>query len=176
MTLHSQPDQQQGGPRRRVRWARLFPLALVLAVVIALVTYLPTAPWNLQWSRLEFLLPWVLTPANGVLSLVLVLLILFWVPSLLRSLTGGAQQPRPEPARGGAAEAASPVERADVRGDEEEQLSIPAMSFRRMGAEHRWELAEALDIPWRDELIHDDQSWAIACLEAAQHRAEKPFS
>lgn len=176
MSHHPEQAQQQGGTRRRLHWPRRILVTLLLAFVIALVVYLPMAPWSLRWSHLESLLPWLLTPSTGVLSMVLVLLILFWVPSLLRSLTGGAQQPRPEPARGGAAEAASPVERADVRGDEEEQLSIPAMSFRRMGAEHRWELAEALDIPWRDELIHDHQSWAIACLEAAQHRAEKPFS
>lgn len=176
MTLHSQPDQQQGGPRRRVRWARLFPLTLVLAVVIALVTYLPMAPWNLQWSRLEFLLPWVLTPANGVLSLVLVLLILFWVPSVLRSLTGGNRQPGSEPAGHGSTDSAPLSGREDPRGLEEDQLKIPAMSFRQMGAEHRWELAEALGIPWRDELIHDHQSWAIACLEAAQRRAARPFS
>lgn len=171
-----EPAQQPGGPRRRLRRLRRLPLTLLLAFLIALVVYLPMAPWSLRWSHLEFLLPWVLAPSTGVLSMVLVLLILFWVPSLLRALTGSAQQPRSEPPRGGAAEAASPVDRAVARGDVEEQLSIPAMSFRQMGAEHRWELAEALDIPWRDELIHDHQSWAIACLEAAQHRAVKPFS
>lgn len=176
MTLPREQVQPQEHLRRSVHWSCYLPLTLMIASVITLVVYLPMAPWSLRWSQLDSLLPWVLAPSTGALSLALALLVLFWVPPLLQSWTGGAQPPRREPVRGSTAEAASPVDRGDLLGAEGEQLEIPAMSFREMGSEHRWELAEALDIPWRDELIHDHQSWAIACLEAAQHRATTPFS
>lgn len=176
MTLPPEQIQPQENLRRSVNWSRYLPLTLVIASVITLVVYVPLAPWSLRWALLDSLLPWILAPSTGALSLALALLVLFWVPPLLRSWTGGARQPRREPARGSTVKGASPVDQEDPSGAEGEQLEIPAMSFREMGAEHRWELAEALDIPWRDELIHDHQSWTIACLEAAQHRATTPFS
>ncbi|MGO1227205.1 hypothetical protein ACT3SQ_01960 [Brachybacterium sp. AOP42-C2-15] len=176
MTLPSEQDQQRGGPRRRGHRARDIPVTLLAAVVIALVIYWPMSPWSLSWSQLEFLLPWMLAPSTGVLPLALVLLILIWVPVVLRSLTGGTRRPSATPPGDDPAKTSSPSAREEQRGVGDDQLEIPAMSFRQMGTEHRWELAEALDIPWRDELIHDHQSWAIACLEAAQRRAERPFS
>ena len=55
------------------------------------------------------------------------------------------------------------------------RLRIPGGTFRELGAQHRWEMAEALHITWRDEFVHDHQGWAVACLEAAQRRAADPL-
>lgn len=166
------PPQRPGGdrtrrPRRAMRWA---PLWLVLAVAISLLVHLPFAHWVLEWRMVEFLVPWLLRPSTGFLSLALALWLLFTVPGTLRVLAGGGQAPAQETTDSADAgvrgpSASTPGQAAAGR------LDIPAGTFREMGAGHRFEMAEALGIPWRDELIHDHQSWAHSCLEAAQRKA-----
>lgn len=171
MTLHTAQGSGRREGRRRIRARGFSLLVLLFAVGLSLAVVLPFAHWTLRWSMLEFIVPWLLRPATGFLPLTLTLWIVFTVPSTLRHWAGGGQ---------GDSEVSDPVDvdpdaRQPVPPASEpakgEMLSIPAVTFRELGAGHRWEMAEALGIPWRDELIHDHQSWAVACLEAAQHRA-----
>ena len=55
---------------------------------------------------------------------------------------------------------------------DEELLRVPSTELSELGAEHRWQMAQALGIPWRDELIVDAQGWAAACCEAAEREAD----
>ena len=174
MNLHPTPapsGSTRTGRRRPRRGGAL--LRLLLAVVLALLVMLPAAHWVTEWRMVEHLLPWLLTPSTGFLSLVFALWLLFTVPGVLRRLSG-------EPVRSGASSegTATAADDPDATRDRvpeevagEDGLRIPTGTFRELGVAHRWEMAQALGIPWRDELIHDHQSWEIACLEAAQRTA-----
>ncbi|MGO1894266.1 MAG: hypothetical protein ACTH0H_00330 [Brachybacterium sp.] len=134
-------------PRRTLRWA---PLWLLLAVTLSLLVYLPFTHWVLEWRMAEYLVPWLLRPSTGFLSLTLALWWLFTVPGTLHLLAGGGAAPAPDAA---------------------ERIDVPAGPLPELGAGHRFEMAQALGIPWRDELIHDHRAWTLACSEAARARA-----
>lgn len=138
-----------------------------LAIAIALWVVLPFAHWDVTLPLLRFLIPSLFDPRTGFLPLALALFLLFAVPALLRRWSGESAPTAP---RGAGPTTASLPEGAGTA-EGEDPLQIPTAPFRDLGTGHRWEMAEALGIPWRDELIHDDQSWAISCLEAAQARA-----
>lgn len=170
MSLHPTPPTAVTPPRRRHRGVLL---SLLLAIALSLLVMLPGAPWVLEWRMVEYLIPWLLRPSTGFFSLVLALWLLFTVPGVLRRWSD-------DPARYDASEEGTPAEADEPAAEPEpffgdlvegETLRIPAGTFRELGAEHRWEMAQALDVPWRDELLDDHQSWAVACLEAAQRRA-----
>lgn len=156
-----------GGPRSPgLRWRGVLVRAGV-AAVIALWAVLPFAHWTTTPAHLRFLIPWLLDPRTSFLPLALVLFLLLTVPGLLRRLSG-------EPVAALMVSAPHPV--AGVAGDaeaggEEDVLHIPTAPLSELDPEVRWEMAEALDIRWRDELIHDHRSWTIACLEASRARA-----
>lgn len=176
MNLHPTPSTAPSSAtrthrRRRHRGGGL--LRLLLAIGLALLVLLPTAHWVLEWRMVEYLLPWLLTPSTGFFSLTLALWLLFTVPGVLRRRSGeptgsGASS---EGTTTGADDPAAKRDRGPEGVAEEGGLRIPTGTFHEFGTEHRWEMAQALGIPWRDELIHDQQSWAIACLEAAQRKA-----
>lgn len=146
-------------------------LLLLFAAVLALVVLLPFAPWTLRAEMVPYIVPWLLRPVTGFLPLTLVLWLLFIVPTLLRR-AGGARRPvrKDEPARSARSRTGGAASDDDSRRDGG-RLSVPSAPFRDLSIEDRWEMAEVLGIPWRDELIHDHQGWAIACLEAGQRRA-----
>lgn len=173
MTLH--PASRTGtGQGRRRRGALLRPLLLLL--LAAVLSLLPILQWPPQWTleprMVPYIASWLLRPSSGFLSLTLVLWLLFTAPRALRVLGGARRSGEPAPDAGEEA-LADPGTSVPAGADraEREELRIPAGTFRQLAADHRWEMAEALGIPWRDELIHDHQSWAVACLEAAQVRA-----
>jgi hypothetical protein len=148
---------------------------LLIAVAVAVMAYGANDHWALRLDLLPFTLNWILTPASGFLPLVLALWLAMEVPRRLvrRTRETGAAAPD-----GGSGAEASVTVTPDARAsespadaEESERLQIPAGTFRELGVAHRAEMARALGIPWRDELIHDHQSWAIACLEASQRRA-----
>lgn len=166
MTTTSQnrrPDRGRGA-RRVGRWSLLW---LLLAVVISLVVYLPFAHWVLEWRMMEYLVAWLLRPSTGFLSMTLALWWLFSVPGTLHLLAGGGRSAAQAaaPADGGAEESAEPTTETDDR------IAIPAVPLQELGTGHRFQMAQALGIPWRDELIHDHRSWTRACSEAAHARA-----
>lgn len=160
------PSRDRHRGRRRV--LRRAPLWLLLAVVLSLLVHLPFAHWVLEWRMVEFLVPWLLRPSTGFLSLTLALWLLFTAPGTLHVLavggTASAATVR-ESAEDAAREPATPTPSSG------KGIAIPAGPLRELGAGHRFEMAQALGIPWRDELIHDHRSWTLACSEAARARA-----
>lgn len=191
MTLHPAPRAGAGRSRRRLRTVGRSLLLLLLACVLALIVLLPFAPWVLRPSMVQHIVPWLLSPSTGFFSLTAVFWLLFIVPGALRALAGARrrgteEEPGPED-EGSASEgvgrdpevsvSALPAlgdsgdsgDSGDLGGHEE--IRIPAGTFRELDAGHRQEMALALGIPWRDELVHDHQDWAVACLEAALARA-----
>jgi hypothetical protein len=175
-------------PRRRDRRPTLGRgpvrtlVALLIAAVLALLVVLAGTPWALEWGMSRTLVRWLAHPSAGFLPLTLVLWLLFTVPSALRYL-GGVRRQEAEGQRASEVADAGP-ERSEPSGPrtapsplrdaspaEEARLAVPTGTFRQLDAGHRWEMAAALGIPWRDELLHDHQSWAVAALEAAQRRA-----
>lgn len=173
MTLHPASRTGTGQGRRRL-WTLGRPLLLLLlAVVLSLVLLLPWAHWTLEPRMVQYIVAWLLRPSTGFLSLTLVVWLLFTAPRALRFLGGALrseEESAPEAREETVADPATPVSMIADRADGE-RLRIPAVTFRELDAGHRRELARALGIPWRDELIHDHQSWVVACLEAAQDRA-----
>lgn len=173
-----------GQGRRRWRGA---VVTLLIAVALAVMIFVANDHWALRPDLLPYTLNWILTPVSGFLPLVLALWLALEVPRRLvrrtRSTGAAAHDGRsgtevpvtvapdvPEPEEPVRAEEPEGAE-APSGAEQPERLRIPAGTFRELGVEHRAEMARALGITWRDELIHDHQSWAIACLEAAQHRA-----
>ncbi len=177
------------------RMRRTF-LLVASAFLLALWILAAQGHWALRWDLLPFTIRWVADPRSGLIPLALALWLMVEVPRVLlrrsRSAgslpTQGAEPARARP-RTGAGRTSEPSEGServtvptDVPGaahggetdDEGPRLRIPGGTFSELGAQHRWEMAEALGIPWRDELIHDHDGWAIACLEAAQRRAADP--
>lgn len=141
---------------------------LSLAALLSAALLLIGAPWeSISPFGAPFLLIGLVDPASGFFVLTGALWLLFTVPGMLHTLA------RRRPREGVADKVKTASRSTDAEG--RRRLRIPAGGLEDIGAEHRWELAAALDIPWRDELIHDHQSWAIACREAAQHRAARPF-
>lgn len=143
-------------------------VAAVAAAVVALWAVLPFAHWTTTLSQLRFLIPWLLDPRTGFLPLALALFLLLTVPGLLRRFSGEPAAPHmvsaPHPVHG--------VLPAGAEGwDDGDTVYIPTAPLAELEAEDRWEMAQALGIPWRDELIHDDQSWTSECREAARARA-----
>lgn len=181
MTLH--PAARAGAPAgsapgsRRARRPVRAAVLLLVAVALALAVVLPGSHWRMDPALLEFIVPWLLDPISGFLPLTLALWLLFTVPSALRCWAGvrrgGSERPGPalRPGPSAPARPDAPTTSPRSAGTAEERLSIPAVAVGDMEAGHRRELAEALGIPWRDELIHDHPGWTLACLEAAQHRA-----
>lgn len=178
------PGARSGRDRRRPLGRGLVRalVALLIAAVLALIVILAGVPWVWERGMAGSVVRWLLRPSAGFLPLTLVLWLLFTVPSALRFL-GGARRaeaegrPPSEPAGAGperSGPSGSRTERSplqDAAPTDEVRLGVPAGTFRQLEAGHRWEMAAALGIPWRDELIHDHQSWAVAALEAAQRRA-----
>lgn len=157
------PDRSRGA--RRV--GRRSLLWLLLAVALSLVVHLPFAHWVLEWRMVEFLVPWLLRPSTGFLSMILALWWLFSAPGMLHHLAGGgrAAAPAADPADDDAEQPAEPRKETD------ERIAIPEAPLQELGAGPRFQMAQALGIPWRDELIHDHRSWTRACSEAARARA-----
>lgn len=149
-------------------------MTLLIAVLVAVTVYVGTDHWVLRPDLLPYTLGWILSPVSGFLPMVLALWLVLEVPRRLVRRIGFRDTAAVEPAGPEApvqeiAIAPGPEQVAET--EEHEPLQIPTGTFREIGAAHQAEMARALGIPWRDELIHDHQGWAVACLEAAQHRA-----
>ncbi|AXK44448.1 hypothetical protein [Brachybacterium saurashtrense] len=158
---------------RRISARFLLVIALV-AVVLALLVMRPFSHWVYEPRMIPYLVPWLLDPRTGFLSLTLVLWALVAVPYLLRAMAARgiarrslreARSALSSPTRRGTSAAEDGVEGA------QDQVSIPAVSLEEMGPVHRVEMAEALGIPWDDSLVLDDGAWARACRDAARERA-----
>lgn len=160
-------DDARKGPRL---W--LLVLALLLAVAATLFVYAPFYGLRFEPWMLDGLRYLVLDLRSGFAGMVLALFLLFTVPFLLSSLSGVRRRGRgrerfSESATPGGV--SGPVFSSDLS---EDQITVPSMALREMGAEARWEMATALGIPWRDELILDHESWEAACHEATEGEAE----
>lgn len=153
--------------------------------------------WALRPGLLGFSIRWVVDLGSGLIPLTLALGLVVQVPLLLLrrprrahateatwSRKGRARSRARDGEGAGRSEGSERIAAAtdlpgavhDGEADRErERLRIPGGTFRELGAQHRWEMAEALHITWRDEFVHDHQSWAVACLEAAQRRAADPL-
>lgn len=172
MTLHPASRTGPGQGRRRLAALIRSLLLLLLSVVLSLLLILQWAQWTLEPRMVQYIASWLLRPSSGFLSLTLVLWLLFVAPRALRFLGGARRSGGSAPEAGEAASAEpEPAGSLGADGAGGEGLRVPAGTFRQLDAGHRREMAAALGIPWRDELIHDHQSWAVACLEAAQVRA-----
>lgn len=168
---------------RRGRGLRGALLTLLLALVLAVWILVSQDHWAFRADLLPFTISWVLAPGSGLLPLTLALWLMVEVPRRFLRRSRGAVVREEAGAAPAPALSAVPVDPSEQLVDHGEEagaqaglppLRIPSGTFRELGAQHRWEMAEALGIPWRDELIHDHQSWAVACLEAAQRRAADP--
>lgn len=170
MTLHPDLPAERTSERRLLRIAGILVRGLPAAVVVGLFVLLPFAHWTVELRMVEYIVPWLLRPSTGYLSLVLVLWIVFSLPGALRLLAGVA----PSITTSAKPRTASRKDSdADQLPDpiEAEEIWIPAASVGALGSAHRWEMAEALGIPWRDELIHDGDAWRSACEDAVESEA-----
>lgn len=161
-------------PRGRGMAGTILRLLIAAALAAAVLTVIH--PWVLQADLLPYSLTWMLRPESGFYTLAIALWLLLDVPARLIGWARGSVHPRPgEGAAQDSTAGTASVSGSDVDPeDRTARLAIPGLPFRELGIEHRVEMAHALDIPWRDELIHDHQSWTVACLEAAQRRATDP--
>lgn len=143
-----------GGRRRGAVGGILFRLLLALALAVWVMA--PFLHWDLRLDRVEYIVPWLLRPENGFLSLAA----LFWIwlqgPGMLRAI---AAPPRRE------------QEPLVVEEPQEGRLGVPSVGLEALGLEHRVEMARALGVPWRDELLVDQEEWTRVCRAAARDRA-----
>ena len=153
--------------------------------------------WALRPGLLSFSIRWVVDLGSGLIPLTLALGLVVQVPLLLLRRPRRATETEARPSRTGRARSRARADEGTGRSESSERIAaatdlpgavhdgkadedparlrIPGGTFRELGAQHRWEMAEALGITWRDEFVHDHQSWAVACLEAAQRRAADPL-
>lgn len=143
-------------------------IALVLAVAASLWVYDGYTGVLHSWSQFRYAQYFVFDPASGFPSLVLALFVLFAVPGMLVRL--GSRRRIQETRTRTPSGASSGGPGASTM--DEELLRVPSTELSELGAEHRWQMAQALGIPWRDELIVDAQGWAAACCEAAEREAD----
>ncbi|MCT1909748.1 hypothetical protein [Brachybacterium paraconglomeratum] len=149
--------------------------------------------WALRPGILSFSIRWVVDLGSGLIPLTLALGLVLQVPLLrrprradapgtTRSRKGGARYcARGDAGTGRSEDSERVVGSTDPPaavhdgegGGEQERLRIPGGPLPELGAQHRWEMAEALGITWRVEFVHDHQGWAVACLEAVR-RAPAP--
>lgn len=157
---------------RKEQQLRLPLIALVLVVVGALFIYTPYYVLRFGPLLLDELRYIVLDLQSGFASMVLALYLLFTLPFLLSRLSAGRRRGS---GRAGSSDSTTsggssgPVFSSDIS---EDQVSVPSMALREMGASERGEMATALGIPWRDELILDHESWEAACHEATEREAK----
>lgn len=142
----------------------------LLALGISLWLFAPFSHWVYEWRMMPYIVPHLLQPQTGFPSVLLVVLLMLTVPGWLqgRRAVPGAEQARP--AHEGRTEG---VARGQHARPSEDAIRIPTSALVALGAEHRWEMAEALGITWRDEFIHDHRSWDEACREAVKDAAER---
>lgn len=160
----------EGPPKRRFR---IIPLALLLSAVVTLYAYVPLYGLRLGPRLLDDLRYLLLDLQSGFLSLLIGLFVLFATPFLLTRLSrpaAGRRRGRAPADSTGPGKASGPIFSSDIA---EDQIAVPSMALREMGAGERWEMAGALRIPWRDELILDHESWDAACREAIDREAER---
>lgn len=149
------------------------PLALVLSAAVTVYAYVPLYGLRLGPTVLEDLRYLLLDLQTGFLGMLIGLFILFAAPFLLSRLSRTGAGSRRESAHAepsGPGRTSGPIFSSDIS---EDQIVVPSMALREMGAGERWEMAEALGIPWTDELILDHESWELACREAIDREAER---
>lgn len=155
LTTASADSSPRGGRVKR---------GLVAAAAVSAALLLFGAPWELVSSvGGPFLLVSLLQPSSGFYALTAALWLLFSVPGVLRSLArrrlrGGGAGSRPAPSR-----------TLDAAG--RRRLAIPRENLEDVEGEFRRELADALGIPWRDELFFDQGAWSSTCRSAAAEKA-----
>lgn len=170
---------------------RVIPIALLLSAAVTLYVYAPLYGLRLGPRVLDDLRYLILDLRSGFLGLLIGLFVLFTAPFLLTRLsrrgaggrrgrahagaagsrrTSGAGRAAGSEKDAGSGTSSGPIFSSDTS---EDQITVSSMSLREMGAGERWEMAEALGIPWRDELILDHGSWDAACREAIDLEAER---
>lgn len=167
------------GPRSEAPTTRRFPiilLAFLLSAAVTLYAYVPLYGLRLRPRVLEDLRYLLFDLQSGFLGLLIGLFVLFAAPFLLARISRPAADRRrgstaADPADpAGPGRSSGPIFSSDASDDE---IAVPSMALREMGSGERWEMAEALGIPWRDELILDHESWETACRAAIDREAER---
>ncbi|ATG55509.1 hypothetical protein CFK41_12545 [Brachybacterium ginsengisoli] len=137
---------------------------LVAAAALSAVLLLLGTPWETVLSfGGPFLLFSLAQPASGFYALTAALWLFFTVPGVLRRLA------RRRTRAGGTGLGRTPSKTRDAAG--RRRLSIPRENLEDVEGEFRRDLAEALGIPWRDELFFDQGAWSSTCRAAAEERA-----
>ncbi|MFC0675285.1 hypothetical protein [Brachybacterium hainanense] len=146
--------------RRRVVGGTV--LAALLAPVLALVVFAPFDDWAFTPRLLPYIIPNLLRPGEGYLTLVLLLFLVIWVPLVQPAAWGaeGRRSRRPFPgpdAPIGTADRAPrlPAAPADPRA----RVEIPRAPLTALDARQRHQIAMALDITWDGRLARDDRLW-----------------
>lgn len=171
--------------------------SLLLAVVLAAAILLDFVPWVIEPEMLQYVLPHLLRPSTGFLSLVLVLFLAIWLPLGLPAARIAAARPdgsaaqgsrpdlpsEPEPPRHtpGTPEQGSQLDRqeqparrpAPPEPDPAHAVEIPLRPVTLLDARQRLEMARALDVPWDGRLARDDEAWLRACAGGLQRAARR---
>lgn len=148
-------------------------LAFLLSAAVTLYAYVPLYGLRLRPRVLEDLRYLLFDLQSGFLGLLIGLFVLFAAPFLLARLSrpaAGRRRGRTVAGPTGPRSASGPIFSSDAS---EAEIAVPSMALREMGVGERWEMAEALGIPRRDELILDHESWETACREAINREAER---
>lgn len=130
-------------------------LLLAASILVSLWVLAPTFHWALRIDLLEYLLPSLLRPSTGMLSLTAALFLTFGGSFLLV----GSRTARPGGETRGEAVALAEEPSHDATGP---ALRIPIGTIGALSTTARQEAARALEIGWDDAWATDDELWQRA--------------
>ncbi|MGY5764023.1 hypothetical protein ACXET9_02325 [Brachybacterium sp. DNPG3] len=152
---HGPTDGYGGSGRSGARRAAVTLLLLGASILVALWVLAPTFHWALRIDLLDHLLPSLLWPRTGMLSLIGALFLLTGGSYLLITAPI-ARAPGQDPQ--GAAALAEEL----AHGTKGPALRIPIGPVTALDARARRQAAKALEIGWDDAWASDDERWQRA--------------